>query len=367
MSADVPVLDSADPPGLPRAGLRTWLATNLPEFDASDLPAATLLPGGRSNLTYAVVDAAGRRWVVRRPPLGHVMPSAHDLEREFTVLTGMTRAAFPVPRPWALCTDPSVIGSGFLVMDFVDGVVIADRQDATLLSPAQAGAVCEVLVAGLARLHALDANDIGLGAFGRPHGYLARQVRRWGQQWELSRTRSVAGVDVMGTWLADRVSDLPEDLPWSVVHGDYRLDNCILSDSCDALRAVLDWEMSTLGDPVADLAVALVYWTQADDSLRTQVPVAQQVTSGVGFWRRERIVDRYAELTGRDLDHLGFCLVLACYKLAVILESLHYRSLMGQQLGRMNDLGEDMGAAVEALAQLGERLVDAPDVQTLAS
>ena len=365
MSVDTSGPDLTDPPGLSRAALTAWCAANLPEFDSSVLPSATLLPGGRSNLTYEVVDAAGRRWAVRRPPLGHVMPSAHDLDREFRVLSGMTRAGFPVPHPRALCTEPSVIGSGFLVMDFVDGVVIADRVDAERLSPEQAGVVSEVLVSGLARLHSLDANAIGLGDFGRPQGYLRRQVRRWGEQWELSRTRSIPGIDAMASWLAEHVTTVPEDLPWSVVHGDYRLDNCILSEGTDALRAVLDWEMSTLGDPVADLAVALVYWTQADDGLRSRVPVAEQVTSGAGFWRRADIVERYAELTGRDLDHLGFCLVLACYKLAVILESLHYRSLMGQQLGRMQELGEDMGQGVEALAMLGERLVDAPDVETL--
>ena len=357
---------STDPPGLRTTALATWMGSNVHGFDASGAPDAELLAGGRSNLTYAVTDASGRRWAVRRPPLGHIMPSAHDLGREFTVLSRLSDVGYPVPRPWALCSDESVIGSRFLVMDFVDGIVIADQEDAEALTPDQCRHISRQLVDQLARLHALDVEGTGLADFGRPQGYLARQVRRWGQQWELSRTRDVPGIALMAAWLADEVSRLPDDLPGSVVHGDYRLDNVILSTDATSLLAVLDWEMATLGDPVADLATFLIYWTQAGDRLRSLVPVAQGVTSGPGFWRREELVDHYASVTGSSLDHLGFCLVLACYKLAVILESLNYRSLMGQQLGRMSERGEDMGAAVNALALLGQQLVHDPAVETIA-
>lgn len=358
---------TADPAGLPLVSITEWLREHVPAFDAAAPPAAQLLAGGRSNLTYLVTDAAGRRWAIRRPPLGHIMPSAHDLRREFTVLHAVEQAGYPVPKPWAICEDGSVIGTRFLVMDFVDGLVISDSSDAEGLTKEQADSACQQLVAGLAGLHALDAKAIGLSEFGRPSGYLARQVRRWGEQWELSKTREVPEVSVMASWLGEKVASLPPDQPWSIVHGDYRLDNAILDPSCTSLRAVLDWEMSTLGDPIADLAVALVYWTQADDVLRRSVPVAQNVTSGPGFWTREQITERYAALTGRDLANLGFCLVLACYKLAVIMESLHFRSLSGQQLGTAVDRGEDMSGAVEALAQLGARLIDAPTVSTLSS
>jgi aminoglycoside phosphotransferase (APT) family kinase protein len=328
---------------------------------------ATLLAGGRSNVTYRVEDASGHALAVRRPPLGHIMPSAHDLVREFTVLQGLHRAGFPVPRPWALCEDESVIGARFLVMDFVEGLVVATTADAAQLTAAEADRVSCLMVDTLARLHSLDVQVLELGELGRPDGYLPRQVRRWGQQWELSKTRELNGVDIMAAWLGDRVTRLTVDMPWSLVHGDYRLDNVILDPRFSSVRAVLDWEMSTLGDPVADLAVALVYWTQVDDVLRRYVPVARDVTSGPGFWRRDRIVEEYARVTGRDLKHLGFCLVLACYKLTVIMESLNYRSLSGLQLGAAAQEQQDLAEAVGALSELGARLVDSPTVETLHS
>lgn len=356
-----------DPAGLALAPLAQWLAAHVPAVDTSGPLTATLLAGGRSNVTYRVEDASGSPWAIRRPPLGHLMPSAHDLGREFTVLKALDLAGFPVPRPWALCEDESVIGARFLVMDFVEGLVVATADESSRLTAPEADGVSALLVGTLADLHGLDARSIGLGEFGRPDGYLVRQVRRWGQQWELSRTRDLPGVDTMAAWLAERAASLPSHLPWSLVHGDYRLDNVILDPRLSSLRAVLDWEMSTLGDPIADLAVALVYWTQADDVVRRQVPVARDVTSGPGFWHRDRIVEAYARQTGRDLDHLGFCLVLACYKLAVIMESLNFRSQSGLQLGAAALEQAELGIAVEALALLGERLVDAPTVDTLAS
>ena len=357
---------STSPPGLPLEPLIARLATDLPEFSGGPACTATLLAAGRSNLTYAVTDCAGRRWAIRRPPLGHIMPSAHDMRREFTVLSGLSRAAYPVPRPRLLCQDHDVIGADFLVMDFVDGTVISDRDDAARLTEREAGDASALLVDGLARLHSLDAQAIGLGEFGRPDGYLVRQVRRWGQQWELSKTRDLPSLDAVGAWLAREVEQLPADLPWSIVHGDFRIDNAIIAPTFTELRAVVDWEMSTLGDPVADLAVTLVYWTQADDHLRRAVPVAQDVTSGPGFWSRRRIADEYARATGRDLSHLGFCLVFACYKLAVIMASLDFRSAQGHQLGRTAELGEDMAGAVDALAELGLHLMDSPSVEALA-
>jgi aminoglycoside phosphotransferase (APT) family kinase protein len=280
-------------------------------------------------------------------------------------MAGLHQAQFPVPRPWALCEDESVVGSKFLVMDFVDGLVIADQNDAAKLLPAEADRACGLLVEGLVELHSLDASAIGLGDFGRPEGYLVRQVRRWGQQWELSKTRELHDINVVAAWLKNRVTQLPQNLPWAIVHGDYRIDNVIINPEITSLRAVLDWEMSTLGDPLADLAISLVYWTQGNDILRQNVPVAQGVTSGPGFWTRQQIVDRYVQLSGLDLSHLGFCLVFACYKIAVIMESLNFRQKSGYQLGKTAELGEDVGLAVESLAQLGVRLLDENTVGTL--
>lgn len=357
---------NTDPAGLPLAGVLGYLDEHLPEFDAGPSTVASLLTAGRSNLTYDITDASGRRWAIRRPPLGHIMPSAHDLGREFTVLSALSRAGYPVPHPWLLCQDHAVLGADFLVMDFVDGRVITDAQDASRLSREEADRASRVLVDALISLHSLDADAIGLGAFGRPEGYLARQVRRWGQQWELSKTRDLPAIDTIGAWLAAGVQHIPSDLPSSVVHGDFRIDNAILDPGVTEVRAVVDWEMSTLGDPIVDLAVSLVYWTQHDDALRRAVPVAQDVTSGPGFWDRRQIVDHYAAMTGRDMEHLGFCLVFACYKLAVIMQSLEFRNVQGQQLGRTAERGEDMAGAVDALASLGLHLIDAPTVEALS-
>jgi aminoglycoside phosphotransferase (APT) family kinase protein len=350
---------------LPLDSVTTWLRAHAP-FDISGPLTATLLANGRSNLTYRVTDAAGRSWAIRRPPLGHVMPTAHDLTREYTVLTGLS-GNYPVPRPWLLCGDDSVIGVPFLVMDFIEGTVIADRAGADRLSTDQADRVCRLLVDSLARLHAVDAVACGLGGFGKPEGYLARQVRRWGEQWQLSKTRELASMDVMARWLGENVATLAPDLPWSIVHGDFRVDNMIVATDASEVRAVVDWEMSTLGDPIADLAVTLVYWAEAGDGLRAEVAVAEGLTAGPGFWTREQIVDHYATISGRGMEQLGFCLVLACYKLAVIMESLNHRARMGMQLGRAVEQGEDTEHAVVALAQLGERQVDDPDVATLRS
>lgn len=358
---------TGDPPGLRLAPLTGWLGENVDGYDGTATPRCRLLAGGRSNITYELTDPSGRRWALRRPPLGHVMPSAHDMAREYRVLTGLMRAEYPVPRTFALCQDDAVIGSTFVVMEFVDGRVIADQADAARLSADQADVVSRTLVHGLARLHRVDVTAAGLRDFGRPEGYLGRQVQRWGEQWQRTRTRDLPELDAVGQWLAASIADVPTDSPWSLVHGDYRLDNVILDPSLGAITAVLDWEMAALGDPVADLAVALVYWTQADDGLRRRVPVAQSVTTGPGFWTREQVVEEYVAVTGRDVGHLDLCIVLACYKLAVIMESIHYRNLAGQQLGTSAERSEDMGAATEALALLGQRVIDLGGLAGLAS
>lgn len=356
-----------EPPGLRTPALLAWLDAHLPEFDASGPPEYRLLAGGRSNVTYALTDPSGRKWALRRPPLGHVMPSAHDMTREFRVLQGLGRVGFPAPPARVLCEDDTVIGAPFMVMDFVDGRVIGSSEDARGLSADQAASVSATLVEGLAHLHGVDVAAAGLQDFGRPQGYLQRQVKRWSGQWPITKTRELASIDALQAWLTEQVRDLPDDTPWSLVHGDYRLDNVILSQNLSRLLAVLDWEMSTLGDPIADLAITLVYWTQAGDGLRAGIPVAQGATSGPGFWSRQQVADRYAELSGSDLPNLDLCVVLACFKLAVILESIHYRNLGGQQIGATAERGEDMGAATEAMAELGLQVIGKGGIDGLAA
>jgi aminoglycoside phosphotransferase (APT) family kinase protein len=343
----------ADPPGLRLAPLTAWLVDRGLLIEGDAPLCSTLLEGGRSNITYLLEDGAGTSLVLRRPPLGHVMPSAHDMRREYQVLSGLNRANFPAPRALAECQDESVIGSSFMIMSYVDGRVISDHAEAASLSPAEASDICARLVDTLAQLHDVDTTAAGLGDLGRPHGYLSRQVRRWGQQWEITKTRELPAIDRLRAWLENEVQEIPADLPWSIVHGDYRLDNVILDRTSSTVLAVLDWEMSTLGDPISDLAVALVYWSEAGDGLRGQVPVSEHITDGSGFWTREQIIDRYASATGRSLDHLDFATGLACFKLAVIMESIHYRNLSGQQLGTAATSGQQMGVAAEALAQMG--------------
>lgn len=356
----------ADPPGLRLGPLAAWLmAKGLPIVDDAPLT-ATLLEGGRSNVTYLLEDANGSRLVLRRPPLGHVMPSAHDMRREYQVLSGLNRVGFPAPRAFAECQDETVIGSTFMVMSYVDGRVISDAATARALTSGGASDISATLIDTLAHLHEVDAVDAGLGDLGRPHGYLERQVRRWGQQWEITKTRELPAIDQLRSWLEGQVTRIPTDLPWSVVHGDYRLDNVILDRASADVLAVLDWEMSTLGDPISDLAVALVYWSEAGDGLRNRVPVSEHITDRPGFWTREQLVERYASRTGRALDHLDFATGLACFKLAVIMESIHFRNLSGQQLGTAASSGGQMGIATEALAEMGLAVVSLGTIRGLS-
>lgn len=339
-------------PGLHLRGLLRYLPAVVPDVDADRPVDVQLLAGGRSNLSY-LLSQGGLRLVLRRPPLGHVMPTAHDMAREYRVLSGLSRVGFPVPKPLAICEDAGVIGAPFMLMEYVPGRVLATATDGADLAPADAERICASFVAQLAGLHAVDPEAAGLADLGRPQGYVARQVRRWRDQWERTKTRDLPELDRLASWLERQVTALPPDLPWSVVHGDYRLDNVILDAQTCQVTAVLDWEMSTLGDPVADLAVSLVYWSRPGEPLRQRLPVAVGVTERPGFWERGQLVSAYLDATSRDLAHLDICLALACLKLAVIMESIHYRTLRGQQLGAASDDGVDMGAATEALATLG--------------
>jgi aminoglycoside phosphotransferase (APT) family kinase protein len=301
--------------------------------------------GGRSNLTYLVRDAAAQ-WVVRRPPLGHVLPTAHDMKREFRVISGLHTTAVPVPEALLLCEDKDILGAPFYVMEFVTGTPYRTAEELIALGPARTKAIADSLVDTLVDLHSVDPESVGLGDFGRPDGFLERQLRRWKKQLDGSRSRDLPGIDELHDRLA---ASVPESGAPSIIHGDYRLDN-VLVDSDDRITAVLDWEMSTLGDPLMDLALLLVYWEQPGDGLRHQINVARSLTTGDGFWTREQLVSAYGQATARPLDHLHACLGLACLKLAVIMESIHYRHLAGQAL---DPLSAGLGDATPALLELG--------------
>ncbi|GGN55635.1 acyl-CoA dehydrogenase [Actinoplanes lobatus] len=303
----------------------------------------TMFAGGRSNLTYAVTDGVNR-WVLRRPPLGHVLPTAHDMAREHKVLDALSKAGFPVPKPVLLCTDTEVIGAPFYLMEHVDGTI---HRDPAGLSPTEFRELTFTLVDTLADLHALDPQAIGLGDFGKPEGFNARQVRRWKQQLDASRSRELSGIDELHARLA---TDIP-DGAGAVVHGDFRLDNVLVSDKL-TVNAVLDWEMSTLGDPLSDLALMLIYAGRPMLE-RDGVPVAP--IDVPGHPTLDEISARYAERSKRDVSDLHWYVGFAAFKLAVILEGVHYRYTKGQTVGPGFDT---VGAMVPALVEQGHRALE---------
>ncbi|MFI7702104.1 phosphotransferase family protein [Nonomuraea sp. NPDC049480] len=304
----------------------------------------SLIQGGRSNLTYLMTDGISR-WVLRRPPLGTLTPSAHDMSREYRVVEALGPTGVPVPRAVLCCEDTAVIGVPFTIMSYVDGIVLRDGDHAAALPADQARRCAETLVDELVRLHSLDPGQIGLDGFGRPAGYLERQVRRWHGQWGHVATRDLPAFHELHRRLA---LGTPAESGTSVVHGDYRLDNTII-DAADPGRmlAVVDWEMSTLGDPLADLGLLLVYWNPACEPV---LGVRHAPTANAGFPAGNELAERYAERSGRDISSLAFYQALGYLKLAVIAEGIHARSLAGQTVGAGFDA---VGSAVPALLQAG--------------
>lgn len=307
---------------------------------------ATMFHGGRSNLTYAVTDGT-RRWVLRRPPLGHVLPTAHDMTREHTVLTALHEAGYRVPAPIRLCTDPDVIGAPFYLMDHVDGRIYREVEALEDLGPDAVHGLILSLVDNLADLHALDYRAIGLSDFGHPEGFNARQVRRWKKQLDASRSRDISGIDELHARLA---VDIPEGGA-SVVHGDYRLDNVLLSPDL-TINAVLDWEMSTLGDPLSDLALMLVY---ARRPMLTRDGNPYPSIDVPGHPGLDEMSAQYAEHSGRDVSDLRWYIGFATFKLAVILEGVHYRYAHGQTVG---EGFETIGAMVAPLVAQGHAALE---------
>jgi aminoglycoside phosphotransferase (APT) family kinase protein len=292
----------------------------------------SLISGGRSNLTY-LVRAGERTWVLRRPPLGHVLPTAHDMAREFRVLDALKDSGVPAPRPIALCDDATVNGMPFYVMEYRPGIVLADT-----LPPGYADReeerrrISEVMVDTVVDLHAVDYEAVGLADFGRPQGYIERQVRRWAEQWERSKTGPLPEIDALRERLR---SALPTSPAPTIVHGDYRLGNIAL-DPGDPGRvaAIFDWEMATLGDPLADLGYALIYWADPEDPPSKEgIGSMARFTTLPGFFRRADIIERYARRSGRDVAAVEFYQVLALYKLAIIAEGIYARYLQGKTLG----------------------------------
>ncbi|MGW1666994.1 phosphotransferase family protein [Streptomyces microflavus] len=311
-----------------------------------------LVLGGRSNLTYMVSDADARRWVLRRPPLGHVLATAHDMGREYRILAalGSGRTDVPVPPVLGLCTDETVNGAPFFVMDFVDGHVIRSAEDAAaLLTPQARQRAGEQLADVLAAIHAVDVDAVGLGELGRREDYIGRQLRRWHRQWEATRVPGIDTIDDVHDALA---ASVPAQQGATIVHGDFRLDNVILGPD-GTVRAVLDWELCTLGDPLADVGTTLMYWVEAGED---GALLPADGTASEGFIDRAAFAARYAAATGRDLSHIRWYQAFACWRLACILAGVLDRYTAGA-MGEQDAAGRFTADGLRALADRAREIL----------
>jgi aminoglycoside phosphotransferase (APT) family kinase protein len=328
-------------PALPDAArLAPWLAAHVPGFAGP----VTIAPvgGGQSNPTFRLATPA-RDYVLRRKPPGALLPSAHAVEREFRVMRALAGSSVPVPRCHALCEDAGVIGSVFFVMDFVAGRNFQQPADPRL-SPAERAAIFEAMNATLAALHAIDPQAVGLGDFGRPGHYIARQVARWSKQYRASETGTIPEMDRLIEWLP---ANLPPEGATAIVHGDFRLDNLILDARAPRIVAVLDWELSTLGDPIADLAYHCMVWRFTPDLFRG---VAGLDLAALGIPREADHVAAYAARRGlAGVAHWPFYMAYNMFRFAAILQGVWHRALQG------NAVGPDaraMGEKVAPIARL---------------
>jgi aminoglycoside phosphotransferase (APT) family kinase protein len=287
-----------------------------------------LIAGGHSNLTYRVTDANGGVFVLRRPPTGAVLATAHDMGREHKIISGVARAGgVPVPAALGLCEDVDVNDAPFYVMSYVDGVVLdtAEKVEQSFTSLSDRGAIGEHVVEILANLHAIDPDAAGLGDLGRKENYLARQIKRWRTQWENSKTRELPAMDEVADALE---ATMPEQVGAAIVHGDFRLGN-MLTGSDARIAAVLDWELCTLGDPLADVGYVMNNWAQPGEPGPTNRGAAQAPTAAGGFPGRETFLARYEELTGRDTSQVDYYRAFQYWRLAAIVEGVMARYLKG--------------------------------------
>jgi aminoglycoside phosphotransferase (APT) family kinase protein len=313
-------------PGLPRAAFAGWLADLLGE--PAEPLSAEVISGGLSNVTYRV-RAGQHRLVVRRPPLGSALPTAHDMTREYRVLAALRHSAVPVPEVLGFCADVSVIGTDFYVMAESPGQVLRSVEDCEALPVPTRTELARRLVDTLVSLHAVDYASVGLGRHGRPDHYLERQLARWGRQWDSTEPPS-PDMRRLRALLAERIPESPET---TLVHGDYRLDNLLVLLDPTRVSAVLDWELSTLGDPLADLGMTLTYWSDVGDGDRLAVPITPGLSALPGFPSALELAGMYSRSSGRELTDLGFYYAFGQFKLAVILAGVAARHAEGLTVG----------------------------------
>jgi aminoglycoside phosphotransferase (APT) family kinase protein len=333
-------------PGVDLGSLENWLDARCPGLRSGALSGA-VIAGGKSNLTYRITDGT-HTWALRRPPLAHVLPTAHDMAREYRVISALSPTAVPVPEPIALCEDADVLGAPFYLMGYVDGAVLDTADAVARVSRSDAARSCALLVDTLVTLHAVDPASVGLADFGRPDGFLARQLRRWHAQWEASQTQARAELAALVDRLGGR---LPEQSAPGIVHGDYRLTNVMIAPTYDRIAAVVDWEMATIGDPLTDVGLLVVYHTLAADGSM----VMPRLSPDRGFLGPDELVARYRAQSPRRLDALSWYVAFGFFKLAVIAEGIHHRYLAGKTVGEGFD---HFGPAVPMLLQRGLDALD---------
>jgi aminoglycoside phosphotransferase (APT) family kinase protein len=313
-----------------------------------------LISGGKSNLTYRVACDAGEV-VLRRPPLGHVLPTAHDMAREYRIQSALGPTAVPVPRTLYLAGADSVLGAPFYLMERIVGHVCREELPPGYAETEQErAAIGDTLVDTLAQLHLTDPAQVGLGDYGRPAGYMERQLRRWSRQWESSKAEELPELDSLLAQLAER---MPAQHGQTIVHGDFRLDNTMLHPTRPGeIVAVLDWELSTLGDPLADLGTTLAYWADAgDDEAMQATRINPPVTALPGFPSRDEVIERYARVTGFDVAPIAWYHAFAFFKLAVICQGIAQRAAGGAMLGSGFDAYQ---GRVAPLVRVGQRTLD---------
>lgn len=350
-------MDFTDPTSSVRPGeelnleaLSAYFAVAAPELSGPLV--VEQFPSGHSNLTY-MLKAGDRELVLRRPPFGSKVKTAHDMGREFRILSRLHPVYTPAPKPLLFCEDESVMGCKFYVMERIKGVILRRQlpPGMTLDAPT-ADRLCESFISNLAAMHAIDIDKAGLSDVGKPEGYLKRQVDGWSERYFGSQTDDIAEINAVIPWLK---ANLPPSPPPTLVHNDYKYDNIVL-DPGDITKiiGVLDWEMSTVGDPLTDLGVALGYWVQADDPPElllsgfgpTHVP---------GSWTRQKLADRYAELTGRDVSNIKYYTVFATFKIAVIIQQIYFRFVKGHT---RDERFAPMLQYVKLLARVANELVN---------
>ena len=325
--------EAAETPGYERPAVEAWMLANV---DGLHAPFSwTRLEGGHSNLTFLVADDHGRRVVVRRPPEGELLPKAHDMKREYTIISGLGPTDVPVAAAYGLCEDTSVTGAVFYVMSEVGGRALYTAEDVDQWLTLEArDTVGYSFISNLARLHSIDPASIGLDQLARPDGYVSRQLHVWYGSWQASMEGAAYDDPRIHSLYGDLSEQIPDQGPARVVHGDYGMHNCMIN-SDGTVAAILDWEIATLGDPLADFAYALNGWSDPDDVIRVS---HEGATMAPGFPRRQALADHYAELTGRDMSNLDFYRTFNYFKTACILHGVYARYMLGQKSAEGVDL-----------------------------